>query len=282
MALRSRTRSTRLLVVTLVSISLTTITIDYRQGSTGPLASVGRASLALISPLQEAVSKVTHPVGNFFSAVVHLPSLRAENERLKDEVAALRSQLVQDSSDQARLREMEDLLQLKESLELRTTTALVIGSGVSNFEWSVTIDKGSNDGIQVDMPVVAAAGLVGHVVRVAPASSIVQLIVDPDSAVAGRLVESRETGLLAGQGEQDLRMRLVDPSTEVMPGQSVETAGYRIPGIATGLYPPGILIGTVSRVLPDPSALEKFVTVRPAVDFSTLDFVLVVVADGSG
>lgn len=281
MALRSRTRSTRLLVVALVSISLMTITVDYRQGRSGLLAGASRVALTLISPLQEAVSKVTHPIGNFFSALVHLPSLREENQRLKDEIASLRSQTVVSASELARLRELETLLGIEESLSPPTKAALVIASGVSNFEWAIAIDEGSGNGIEVDMPVVASAGLVGHVVEVAPNSSVVQLIIDPDSDVAGRLVESRKTGLLSGQGEGPLRMGLVDPSTEVMPGEAVETAGYKIPGVVTGLYPPGIVVGTVERVLEDPSALEKFVTVRPAVDFSSLDFVLVVMANGS-
>ena len=76
-------------------------------------------------------------------------------------------------------------------------------------------------------------------------------------------------------------MGLVDVTTDVEAGEQVVTAGYRIPGVAQGLYPPGILIGTVSRVLPDEVALEKFVTVSPAVDFSTLDIVLVVLSDAS-
>ena len=76
MALENRARSTRLLVVTLVSISLVTITVDYREGDSGPLASAGNTALALISPLQQVVSKVTHPIGNFFSTLVRLPSIR--------------------------------------------------------------------------------------------------------------------------------------------------------------------------------------------------------------
>ncbi len=79
-----------------------------------------------------------------------------------------------------------------------------------------------------------------------------------------------------------MRMGLVDPSTEVMPGESVETAGYQVAGVGSGIYPPGLVIGTVSRVLDEPAALEKFVTIRPAVDFSSLEFVLVVLSDGSG
>lgn len=282
MALRNRARSTRVLVVTLVSASLVTITVDYRQGESGALAAAGDAALAIISPLQEVVSKVTDPIGTFFSTLVRLPSIRRENRELMEEVAALRQEVSTTQADLTRLAQLEALLELEQSFgpKVETTAAQVIANGVSNFEWTITIGKGSGDGIDVDMPVVASAGLVGHVVRVGPTSAVVQLIIDPDSAVAGRL-DSGETGLVIGEGGGDLSMGLVDPTAEVLPDERVVTAGYRIAGIAQSLYPPNVLIGTVSRVLPDDAALEKFVTVRPAVDFSTLNLVLVVVAGGS-
>lgn len=283
MALPTRARSARLLVVTLVSVSLVTITVDYRQGDTGPLASLGDAALTVISPLQEAVSKVTKPVGNFFSTLVRLPSIRTDNRELRARVAELESQVATSTNDSARLAELEALLGLREGLEeVPTTGALVIASGVSNFEWTITIDKGSSDGIALDMPVVASAGLVGRVARVSPEASLVQLVIDPDSYVTGRLDVSRTTGLVSGEGERDLRMSIVSTETEVMPGEQVVTAGYKIQGVTEGIFPPGILIGSVSRVLPAEAELEKFITIRPAVDFSSLEAVLVVLTDGSG
>ena len=284
MALPSRARSTRLLVASLVALSLVTITLDYRQGDSGPLSAAGDAALVIISPLQEGVSKVTHPIGNFFSTLLRLPSIRRENEELNDRVSELQALVATGRADAARLQQLEALLGLREGLgsEVETVGAEVIASGVSNFDWTITIDRGSSDEIDVDMPVVASAGLVGHVTRVAPDSAIVELIIDPDSFVAGRLDLSRSTGLLSGEGDRDLRMGLVDTEVEVQPGEQVVTAGYKIPGIAQGLYPPGILIGSVSRVLDEDAGMEKFITVRPAVDFSTLDIVLVVLSDASG
>lgn len=283
MALRSRARSTRLLVVTLVSISLVTITVDYREGDDGPLSSLGNGALAVVSPLQEVVSKVTHPIGNFFSTLFRLPSIRHERDTLRERVDALETQLAETRADQARLADLESLLGLRESLgpKISTTAAQVIANGVSNFEWTITIDKGSGDGIAQGMAVVASAGLVGHVVRVGANSSIVQLIIDPDSSVAGRLDVSRQTGLLSGQGPSDLQMSLVEPSVEVAPDEHVVTAGYRISNVAESLYPPNVLIGTVSRVLDEDSATEKFLTIRPAVDFSSLSLVLVVLSRDS-
>lgn len=275
MALRSRARSTRLLVVGLVSISLATITVDYRQGDEGPLAVAGRAALGFVSPIQEAVSKVTRPIGEFFSAVAELPSLRDENQRLRDELERVRTQLALTVSDQARLERLEQVLGLTKALNPESVAAVVIANGLSNTEWVITIDKGTDDGIREGMPVVTPGGaLVGSVVRSAAGSSDVQLIIDVDWRAWSRLVGSRDTGILRGMGDADLRMDLLDPGLDVTADEQVVTAGYEIQG-EKSRYPPGILIGTVSREFEDPAALEKFVTVRPAADLSSLEFVLV-------
>ena len=284
MALRSRARSTRLLVVTLVSISLVTITVDYRQGDEGPLSAASEAALIVLTPLQEAVSKVTRPIGNFFSTLIRLPSIRHERDILAERVTALEAELSTTQADLDRLADLEALFQLRSGLgpKVETRAAQVIGNSVSNFEWAITIDQGTDAGITEDMPVISSGGLVGHVIRVGPSSSRVQLIIDPDSFVAGRLDLSDQTGLVAGQGTEDLHMDLVSPDVEVTPDERVLTAGYRLEGVAQSLYPPNVLIGTVSRVLDEDSATEKFVTVRPAVDFSSLSLVLVVLSrDGS-
>lgn len=283
-----RSRSPRLLVVMLVAASLITITVDYREQNAGPLAAAGRAALAFIAPMQEAVSKVTHPVGNFFSTLVRLPEIRAQNERLRNEVANLRSQIDVIGNESARLRELEDLLHVQRSLGPATASvaAQVIGSGVSNLEWTINIDKGSEAGIRLDDAVVVGdatgARLVGHVVRVTGNASTVQLIVDPDSFVAARLETAQATGLVQGNGTQDMQMHLLSTSTEVTAGDEVATAGFRISGVGASQYPPNVLIGTVARVLKSDAATEKYVTVLPAVDFSSLDIVLVVLAHGAG
>ena len=119
-----------------------------------------------------------------------------------------------------------------------------------------------------------APALVGKIVRVSPNASQVQLIIDDQAAVAGRLSTSGETGLVQGQGDGPLKMTLIAPGTQVQGDETVVTQGYAVNG-QSGLFPPGIVIGRVSRVVPGASELQEFVTVEPAVDFSALDFVLV-------
>jgi rod shape-determining protein MreC len=282
-AIRQRTRSARLLVVTLVAISLAIITVDYRAGEEGPLAAAGRFASSAIAPMQRAVSNVVQPVSNFFGSLAELPSLSRKNGELQAQVDDLKTvqQLNQELTQ--RIETLERLLGLQ-TVTSHVIAARVIGSGVSNFEWDVTIDRGSDDGIQLDMPVVTGASdgprLVGRIIRVTPISSVVQLMIDPDFAVAGRLSTSKESGLVTGRGEDDLRMAHLRPGIEVSETEpeSVFTVGYEVNG-QPGLYPAGILIGTVSRAFSEPDAVESAVTIRPAVDFSTLEYVLVIARD---
>jgi len=285
-AIRSRPRSTRLLVVVLISLSLATITVDYRQGEDGPLAGLGRGALALIAPLQEAVSNVTHPIGDFLTGIVEAPSLQTRVDELQMQLDAARRELAENASLQERYDELVAEMGLKALFDPPQIHAAVISNSVSNFEYAIGIDKGSEEGIALDDPVISAAGLVGRVIRVAPNSSKVQLITDPDSAVAASLGSSRETGTLWGQGNDDLRMDLIKPTSEVdigvgSEGTEVKTAGYET-SLGSGLYPPGILIGVVSRDFQQVSLLDRYVTVRPAVDFSSLRVVTVLHTNDGG
>lgn len=287
MVTHPRPRGTRLLVVALVSLSLAIITLDYREGTTGPLAEAGRWTQTAMAPLQEAVSRVTRPVGDFFSGLAHLPSLERENTDLKNQVADLQTQIANSGDVQERLQTLTDLLGLKQELFPAGVPAIVIGNGVSNFEWSITIDKGTDDGVQVGQPVVAGSAasprLVGLVSTVTSISATVELLIDQNFGVAGRLSPSRATGLVQGQGDQDPRMDGISQDANIDPTKGpvqVFTVSYEIHG-QHGRYPPGILIGEVSSVIQSTNALETAVTVRPAVDFSALEYVLVLRTDQS-
>jgi rod shape-determining protein MreC len=271
MALYGRARNTRLLVVSLVMASLVTITVDYRGGRSGPFEVAGRSALSVVGALQGGVNKVLHPIGAFFGGIAHIGSLQAENDRLKSEIQALQRQSSRSVSLERENKELSSLVKLRTDLGLAGVTATVIAGSPTNFEWSVTIDRGSSDGVKVDSPVVSGRGLVGHVVQVASHWSKVQLIIDPGSFVGGRLASSGETGLLAGQRDKDLRMDLVNPDARVVAGEPVVTSGLQ-----GGLYPPEIVIGFVSHVYQQPGTLTKLIAVRPSVDFSSLQFVLVV------
>lgn len=277
MALAHRSRRTRLLVIVLVLASLFTITLDYRGGQSGPLEAAGRATLSVVGPMQDAVSNVLHPVGEFFSGLAHAGSLQSENQRLKAELQAAQTQIGQVTYLRGQVLQLQQLLHMQNRLNLSGVAAQVIAQSPSNFENVVTISAGSSQGVADGMAVVAGDGLVGHVVNVGATTSQVLLIIDPTSSVAGRLVNTGDTGLVVGNRSQDLLMKLVPPDTKVQPAEQVVTAGFQ-----GSLYPPGILIGYVSRESTNPADLSKTIDVRPAVDFSSLQYVLVLGAHSAG
>jgi rod shape-determining protein MreC len=265
-----------MLVVGLVLASLMTITLDFRAGDSGPLASLGRTALGVVSPLQEAVSNVFRPVADFLDDVTSIGSLRDENERLRFQI----QELARERQEVLRLRreieELNRIFGLSERLQLPTVGAQVIGESPSNFEYSVVIDRGADDGLRIDMPVIGPGGLVGRIIRASDSSSVVLLIIDPESAVSVRLASSGETGVLVGRRGHDLRLDLVDANTTVRAGEPVETSGLG------GVFPAGIPVGVVSAATAPEGSLLKQVSVRPNVDFSTFPLLAVVITPVAG
>jgi rod shape-determining protein MreC len=257
-----------------VLVSLLTITVDYRQDG-GPLDSVGKAALGVITPLQKAVSTVLRPVGDFFSGLSQLSSLKEENRGLRDQLKEKESEALRNQEALRQSLQWKAIFDLQSALGLETTGAYVIGSGVSNFDWTVTIDKGSAQGVEVDMPVINGGGLVGHIVSVTKNSAQVQLLLDENSAVTAIVRPEGAgvpaSGLVEGNGDDDLIVSFTDTNVPIEAGMVAVTAGWN------GLKdPPGIPIGVVSRVLPGVNVLEQTVRLRPWVDFSTLYEVAVV------
>jgi rod shape-determining protein MreC len=285
MVITPRGRSTRLLVFVLVAISIAVISIDYHQPQNGPLAGAGRTMSGAMAPLQRAVTSVTRPVGNFFTALAHLPTNQTTIDRLTNELANAKAGTISAADLRRRIQELEQQLGVVGQFGKGVVSADVIANGVSNDQWTLTIGKGSASGIGVDMPVILGgtdgARLVGKIISVTPTTADVELANDRDFGVAAQLASTGATGQIQGRGDGDLVMNLVDVGTEVQAGDPVLTKRYIING-QPGLFPSGIVIGTVSRTLPaqtgDPTL---FIAVRPAVDFSNLDYVAVI-ETGSG
>jgi rod shape-determining protein MreC len=283
---RSGPRNTRLLVVGLVAASLAIITLDFREGDSGPLAAMGRAAQAFMAPLQAGVTNATRPVGDFLSGVAHLPSLSRENQELKLELAEAAADKAAYDALAQRLAQVSDQAGLL-GANPGSVPATVIANGISNFEYTITIDQGSDAGVRVDQPVIAGSPqsplLVGIVSSVTSSSADVRLLIDRDFAVAGRLATSGQTGLVVGQGEQDLQMQQIPNGTRFPKGDQPEyvfTTTYHI-GDEHGRYPPDLLIGQVSSVVENTTPLDE-VSIKPAVDFSSLRYVLVLRTQDGG
>ncbi|HVL91030.1 MAG TPA: rod shape-determining protein MreC [Actinomycetota bacterium] len=279
--LNERTRRVRLLLVVLLLASLTLVTIDFRSDGNGPLTRIGNAVASVFGPLQDSLSSVTRPIGNFFSGFGQVGSLKAQVRSLQEELALLRQDQGRVLDVLAENERLRSLIEIKDRLGLKTKAATVIGRDSSNFQQSIVIDIGTKDGVKKDMPVVGGEGLVGRVVQASASTATVLLIVDPSSDVASRVAETGEVGVLSGGGRRDMRLTLLNPNAIVTAGDSVVTASYRPTKAGSSVFPDGIPIGTISRVDPPGGNVTRRAFVKPAVDFTTLDFVLVVTGIGT-
>ncbi|MGZ6526788.1 MAG: rod shape-determining protein MreC [Actinomycetota bacterium] len=267
-----RTRRLRLLLIVLVIASLAIITIDFRSKGAGPFERIGHGALTVLAPIQHGLVTIFRPVGNFFAGFTEVPSLRARVSTLERQNAQLRAQQ-NTVSDLLRENEiLREALGITSRFNLNTLAAQVIGVSPSNFERTVFINRGSRQGVRKDMPVISGAGLIGRVIRVGPSTAEVLLLIDRTSGVASRISSNGETGLLEGDGSDVPHLELFNPDAKVQIGDRVVTSGYD-----KGLYPPGIPIGTVVAAPTARSNLSRVVQISPYVDFSSLEYVLLVI-----
>ncbi|MGH7426021.1 MAG: rod shape-determining protein MreC, partial [Candidatus Methylomirabilales bacterium] len=210
-----------------------------------------------------------------FGGLRGLTNLREKNETLRERLRRLEA-AQRDFHETARERErLLALLEERDWKSGKTLGARVIGAGPSSLEWSAFLNKGRSHGTAAGMAVVAAEGLVGRVVVVGESYSKALLLVDPEHSVGSRLTGSGETGVVTGAGGAEMPFELIDQTTDVQEGETVVTSGYD-----GGVYPPGIPIGRVSRVVRSRDGLSKTAYVRPFVDFTRLDFVLLLLESG--
>jgi rod shape-determining protein MreC len=198
-----------------------------------------------------------------------LRGVRAENRQLKQQIEQMRLEQVRLNEDAAQAHRLQSLLAFKEQYVAKTMPAQVIGSSGSDLSRSVYIDKGSNEGIAPDMPVITAGGIVGKVLRVYPSTSLVLMVNDQSSGVGVLLEKSRLQGVLHGTPDGELVVDRVMSDEQVSPGDTVLSSG------GDQIFPKGLPVGTVSEVRPGKELFLR-IKVKSAADLSRLEEVLVV------
>ena len=226
------------------------------------------AVFEVFSQVQRASNSVAAAVRQRWQDYLALQQVRSENTLLKEELAQLRVRLQEERGLAQQSQTLRDLLSLKTSIALSTTAATVIAGSSSPEFRTITIDKGTGDSLRPDMAVIAPAGVVGRIILPAGRASKVQLLIDRNAA-AGALVErTRAQGVVVGTGTDRLRMDYVPGSADVKTGDMVVTSGI------DGIYPKGFVIGQIESVHRGVGEYSAIV-IRPAVDFSALEAVLV-------
>ena len=199
-----------------------------------------------------------------------LQTVRDENKKLKEQVSRLQVQQQEDRALMSEVRGLRELLDFRASSSFETISATLIGSSASPEFRTVTINKGKADGVRPDMAVITPAGVVGRIITPNARVSQVQLLIDRNAAAGAMLERSRSQGIVVGGGSNYLNVNYLSRMSDIRTDDQVVTSGV------DGIYPKGLLIGQVESFQLGVLDFTEIV-IRPAVDFSSLEHVLIIV-----
>lgn len=229
-----------------------------------------RAIIALTSPVQIGISWSLEHLASSFQNYIYLLSTRKdnltlldENRRLLNEIASLRE------TQQENLR-LRKLLQFEEKMNVKSVVARVIAKDVSSEFRAIRINRGEKAGVHKDMAVVANEGVVGRVLRTTATTADVVTLLDSNSAVDGINERSRARGVVEGLTDDLCQLRYTLRTDDILPGDVVISSGLG------GIFPKGIPLGIVSKVNRKPFGITQDVEVRPSVDFTRLEELMVI------
>ena len=252
---------------------------------TEPAQTLQAVTTRALDPLRGAIAGVGQGVAGVFGTIGEIDRLRSENDRLRRELSGAEQRIAELTEAARENDELRQLLGITEALEMDLLPVRIIRRDPSNFSWEVGIDAGTDDGVRPGMPVVGnasgAGALAGTVVDATADTARVRFIVDTRSSVIAVDQVSRAMGEVQGQpGGQLVFVRV--PLTEALTvGDSIASAGLSF-GDEASRYPGGLLIGTVQAVEEDENALTQTAFVRPAIDFSSIERLLVVTSFAQG
>ena len=257
----------------LAQVILVSVQVQTRSG----VRAIEAVSFGAFSRVQLATSSFVRGVRDVWTNYGALRGARDENTALKQQLAELEIRLQEQRALAGRTTKLQELLDLKQNTQLPTVAAEVIAGNPNPGVMQITIGRGSADGVQADMAVIAPKGLVGRIVGEPSAHAArVQLIIDRNAAAGVLSERTRSGGLIVGvDGNPPLAMELVSNITDIKAGDVILTSGV------DGIYPKGYAVGVVEKSEAT-QELHRIITVRPAVDFSSLEEVLVVLVPARG
>jgi rod shape-determining protein MreC len=281
---RKQVRRRRALLALLVLGSFVLLTLTYGQRSNG----FQRGVSTIFSPLQTVADRALKPPRDLVDWFDQTFEARGENERLQAELERTRTLAV---AGQEALQENGQLRKLVEldrgpalaSSAYEPVTGRVIARSPTIWHSTVTVDVGSDDGVQVEDPVVSGDGLVGRISSVEGGSAQVMLLTDHASAISAKVVPEGVQGVVKPEvgNPEDLILDFIDSTRKVHRGETVVTSGWRAQGLAS-LFPPGLPVGEVTRAPVVEQEASQQVHVRPYADLRDLDLMQVLTGGSRG
>ena len=261
-------RLTPWLVIALLLVNFVLMAFSARDRNTGE-AIIRTWTQTIADFVQSPVTTVTASVSNYFSSISNLRSAQDENGQLKQRIQELEVEKKQKEELASENTRLKSLLQLKETSKYNVLIARIIGRDPSVWFDSSILNRGSLDGVKLNMPVVTNGGIVGRITAVSPLTSQVDLVTRDKSgvgAVIGQIGDSNALGVVSGTSKKDLlEMKYVSGSVDVQVGQSVFTTGQ------DGIFPAGLKIGEIVNIVSGSATTPHQIEIRPAARLESME-----------
>lgn len=230
---------------------------------------------AVVTPIQRLATYVGNGISEFVATYQYNKKLTAENEELKTKLNEATQNLIDFDTYRSENEFLRDFLEIKKSNEdYEMSSAVIIAVDFSNGNYSFTIDKGTLDGISLNDPVITAEGVVGYVSNAGATFSTVSSVLSPTVNIGAYATRTGEYGITSGSAQLSengmFRMNYLSSKTNVANGDYIITSGLG------GLFPSGLVLGTVIEVKQDESSVSSYATIVPAADIAELRRVMVI------
>lgn len=229
-----------------------------------------RAVITVTAPFMGVMAKANHSILAFWNDYLDLVGVQRENMELRESVKVMNRRVLDSQEALIANERLKKLLELKSAMHTSTVAANVIAEDSAPWYRTIEIDRGGVDGLEEGMPVVVTSGVVGRIIKVSPNSARVLLLTDQASAIAAMIQRSRARGVVKGKGGGSCSLEFSLREEDVKVGDVVITSGMG------GIFPKGITIGEVSMVRKGEYGMFQTVDIRPAVNISRLEEVLVI------
>lgn len=260
-------RKTLLLVVAIVVSSLTVMSLDV-QGSKGTTW-VESVVVSALAPIQKAATRTVRSLEGIWSSYIDLVGVRAESETLRRELRTLRVENNRLIEQNLKLHRLQKLLAVQREAPASMMMANVVGLDPTTWSNVLLVDRGSDDKVAKEMIVLSGDGLVGRVIQTSPRASKVLLLTDVRHAVDALIQRTRDRGVVVGMDRSSCLMKYIPLEAKVEVGDRVISSGLG------GLYPKGLIIGTVTRVAKSSGGLHQEAIVRPSTNLERIEEVFI-------
>ena len=273
---RKKSDRYRLLRFVFLAGLLLTLTLIFLVSTLGSqrFGSLHKLVIETVGPVQKLFAAGGASIGNFkreyLDILQDVIKVREENKRLLKQLQETEAILNRSRAARATNASLRRLLEFKNNLARPSVGATVIGKDPSTWFRSVIIDQGANRGIVKGNAVVNSDGVVGQIFTASPNYAKVLLAIAPSSAIDVMLQQSRVRGMLKGNGTLTYRLEYILKTVEVAEGEHVVTAGYG------GVFPTGVPVGVVSRIVRKPRGMFHEIEVTPSVDYQKLEHLTVI------